>query len=277
MASSCASSPRTVGSLAPSRLPAASPTRRAPGQLENASGLDLGQPFTEPQDAGSRRGPAAADGVERPVSTARSRPRSTTTTTINRSTSASMSRAARGRDSPRPLLSGRCETGSPAHPESHQIPPLDPEHLEAHDADARPARPWKDVRALYQRENRLEARVSLESMKYDPATNTALPTLKIEAGPRILVNTIGAKISKGQLQRYIPIFEEHSVRASPCVEPRRKRFRTVRRGRSSIREIVSRTRLSLLPPSEGLVFGPSILAATMAQTVPAHFLRYLLG
>jgi outer membrane protein insertion porin family len=67
------------------------------------------------------------------------------------------------------------------------------------------------VRELYQRENRLEARVSLESMKYDPETNTALPTLQIDAGPRILVNTIGAKISKSKLQRYVPIFEEHSV------------------------------------------------------------------
>jgi outer membrane protein insertion porin family len=67
------------------------------------------------------------------------------------------------------------------------------------------------VRGLYQRENRLEARVSLESMKYQPETNTALPTLRIDAGPRILVNAIGAKISQGQLQHYVPIFEEHSV------------------------------------------------------------------
>jgi outer membrane protein assembly complex protein YaeT len=67
------------------------------------------------------------------------------------------------------------------------------------------------VRGLYQRQNRLEARVSLESMKYDAETNSALPTLQIEAGPRIMVNAIGAKISKGQLQHYVPIFEEHSV------------------------------------------------------------------
>ena len=67
------------------------------------------------------------------------------------------------------------------------------------------------VRALYQREDRLEARVSMESMKYDAELNTALPTLRIDAGPRIQVNAIGAKISKGQLQRYVPIFEEHAV------------------------------------------------------------------
>jgi outer membrane protein assembly complex protein YaeT len=67
------------------------------------------------------------------------------------------------------------------------------------------------VRGLYQHEKRLEAHVSLESMKYDAETNTAKPTLQIDAGPRILVNTIGAKISKGQLQHYVPIFEEHAV------------------------------------------------------------------
>jgi len=67
------------------------------------------------------------------------------------------------------------------------------------------------VRSLYQREDRLEARVSLESMKYDEAANTALPTLRIDAGPRIQVNAIGAKISKSQLERYVPIFEEHAV------------------------------------------------------------------
>jgi outer membrane protein assembly complex protein YaeT len=77
--------------------------------------------------------------------------------------------------------------------------------------DTRVRQGLDSVRQLYQREDRLEARVSLESMKYDPATNTALPTLRIESGPRIQVNAIGAKISKGLLQRYIPVFEEHAV------------------------------------------------------------------
>ena len=67
------------------------------------------------------------------------------------------------------------------------------------------------VRSLYQKEDRLEARVALESVKYDEQANTAQPTLQIDAGPKILVNTIGAKISKSKLQHYVPIFEEHSV------------------------------------------------------------------
>ena len=67
------------------------------------------------------------------------------------------------------------------------------------------------VRSLYLKDGRLEAKVSLESMKYDAGSNTALPTLRIDAGPRIEVHSIGAKISQSQLRRYVPIFEERTV------------------------------------------------------------------
>jgi outer membrane protein insertion porin family len=69
----------------------------------------------------------------------------------------------------------------------------------------------RGVRSLYEKENRLESRVTLESMKYDPEANSALPTLRVEAGPRIEVHTIGAKIPERKLRRYIPVFEEHAV------------------------------------------------------------------
>ncbi len=67
------------------------------------------------------------------------------------------------------------------------------------------------VRSLYLKDGRLEAKVLLDSMKYDLASNTALPTLRIDAGPHIEVHSIGAKISQRKLQRYIPIFEERTV------------------------------------------------------------------
>lgn len=67
------------------------------------------------------------------------------------------------------------------------------------------------VRSLYLKDGRLEARVSLESMKYDAESNAALPVLRIDAGPRIQVQTIGAKLSQGELRRYVPIFEERTV------------------------------------------------------------------
>jgi outer membrane protein insertion porin family len=67
------------------------------------------------------------------------------------------------------------------------------------------------VRKLYEKEDRLEARISLSSLNYDPETETALPRLTIEAGPRIEVRTIGANISQKNLQRLVPVFQEHTV------------------------------------------------------------------
>jgi outer membrane protein insertion porin family len=67
------------------------------------------------------------------------------------------------------------------------------------------------VRALYEKEDRLEAKVSLESMKFDPENESATPTLNIDAGPRIDVHAVGAKISQKNLRRYVPIFQEHAV------------------------------------------------------------------
>jgi outer membrane protein assembly complex protein YaeT len=67
------------------------------------------------------------------------------------------------------------------------------------------------VRALYAKDHRLEAKVTLEDVKYDAATNRAEPVLKIDPGPRIRLRGIGAKISESNLGHYVPIFEEHSV------------------------------------------------------------------
>ena len=67
------------------------------------------------------------------------------------------------------------------------------------------------VRSLYEKEQRLEARVTLEGVRYDAETRQAVPTLKIDAGPRIQVNPVGNKLSQRVLRRYVPIFEEHAI------------------------------------------------------------------
>jgi outer membrane protein insertion porin family len=74
------------------------------------------------------------------------------------------------------------------------------------------------VRSLYRKQNRLEAKVSLEGVKYDAETNIATPSLHIDAGPRIDVRAIGAKISDGQLRKYVPIYQEHAVDNDLLVE-----------------------------------------------------------
>ena len=67
------------------------------------------------------------------------------------------------------------------------------------------------VRSLYEKENRLEAKIALDSVQYDPETRSAVPTLNIDAGPRIEVHTIGTKVSQKNLQQFVPIYEEHAV------------------------------------------------------------------
>jgi outer membrane protein insertion porin family len=74
------------------------------------------------------------------------------------------------------------------------------------------------VRSILQKDNRLQGTVALESMKYDVDTNRATPTLRIESGPQIRVNTVGAKVSQSTLRRLIPIFEEHAVDHDLLVE-----------------------------------------------------------
>jgi outer membrane protein assembly complex protein YaeT len=74
------------------------------------------------------------------------------------------------------------------------------------------------VRSLYQKQDRLEAKVALQSTSYDAATNTAIPMFHIDAGPRISINTIGASISRGKLKSLVPVYEEHAVDNDLLVE-----------------------------------------------------------
>ena len=74
------------------------------------------------------------------------------------------------------------------------------------------------VRRLYQKEDRLQAKITLESIRYDPALNKAFPTFRIDAGPHIALNPIGANISQKKLQAFVPVFEEHSVDHDLLVE-----------------------------------------------------------
>jgi outer membrane protein assembly complex protein YaeT len=67
------------------------------------------------------------------------------------------------------------------------------------------------VRDLYQKQNRLEAKVTLEDVTYAAETNTATTALHIDAGPQIKISAFGAKISNRQLRKYVPVFQEHAV------------------------------------------------------------------
>jgi outer membrane protein insertion porin family len=92
---------------------------------------------------------------------------------------------------------------------------------------------WRHVTALqtrtgvqgvlgaYQKQDRLEARVELKSVDYDAKRRRVRPTLDITPGPRVKVKAVEAKVSNRLLQRYVPVFEEHSVDNDLLVEGKR--------------------------------------------------------
>jgi len=75
-----------------------------------------------------------------------------------------------------------------------------------------------NIRRKYEKQDRLEAKVALESIEYDSDTNRAQPTIEIDAGPRIQVRPVGAKISQKRLRQTIPIYEERAVDQELLVE-----------------------------------------------------------
>lgn len=84
-------------------------------------------------------------------------------------------------------------------------------------------RGWKDMdgrrvqravekmRDAYLKTEHLEATIRIASVDYDPKSITVTPHFLIHAGPSVFVKTEGAKISKGQLRRLLPIYQERTV------------------------------------------------------------------
>ncbi len=84
-------------------------------------------------------------------------------------------------------------------------------------------RKWRQVTAVltdkgvqgiekkYAKKGRLTATVNLSSLDYDPSTGNAKPVLDIDAGPKVTVKALEAKISQSKLRQYIPIYQEGTV------------------------------------------------------------------
>lgn len=67
------------------------------------------------------------------------------------------------------------------------------------------------VSRKYSKKDRLTATVTLTSLDYDPAKGGAKPTIDIQAGPRIIIKALEAKVSKKKLKQFVPVYEEGSV------------------------------------------------------------------
>jgi outer membrane protein insertion porin family len=75
-----------------------------------------------------------------------------------------------------------------------------------------------NIRSKYERQGRLEAKVSLKDIQYDSDTNRSQPSIDIQAGPQVQVHAVGAKVSQGKLRGLVPVFDEHTVDESLLIE-----------------------------------------------------------
>ena len=69
----------------------------------------------------------------------------------------------------------------------------------------------ENVHKQYQKKDRLQATVDLAGIEYDDRTNRARPTLNIDAGPKISLKPVEAKVSKGEMKKLVPIYEEGAI------------------------------------------------------------------
>ncbi len=76
---------------------------------------------------------------------------------------------------------------------------------------ARLTRALQRLRKRYQKQDRLEAQVTMTQRVYHPETNLLDYTFEINRGPVVDVKLEGAKLRRGLVKKYVPIFEESAV------------------------------------------------------------------
>jgi outer membrane protein assembly complex protein YaeT len=75
----------------------------------------------------------------------------------------------------------------------------------------RVTRALERLRKYYEKNQHLEAQVLLTSRQYHPETKQLDYVFQVEQGPTVNITTEGDGISKGQLKRLVPVYQENSV------------------------------------------------------------------
>ena len=78
-------------------------------------------------------------------------------------------------------------------------------------AAGRLTRALQRLRKHYQKQERLEAQVTLTQRQYHPESNTLDYTFDITRGPLVDVKVEGAKLRKGVIKKLVPVYEENAV------------------------------------------------------------------
>ena len=77
------------------------------------------------------------------------------------------------------------------------------------------------LRKRFQKQDHLEAQVSLTDRTYRPETNTVDFAFAIRPGPEVDIRVEGASVSSGVLKKYVPVYEENAVDEDLLNEGRR--------------------------------------------------------
>ncbi len=67
------------------------------------------------------------------------------------------------------------------------------------------------LRKKYQKQDRLLSQVAISSRTYRPETNTVDYAFDIQPGPRVEITVEGYKISRSQLRKSVPVYEENAL------------------------------------------------------------------
>ena len=67
------------------------------------------------------------------------------------------------------------------------------------------------LRKKYQKQDRLLSQVAISSRTYRPETNTVDYAFDIQPGPRVEITVEGFKISRSQLRKNVPVYEENAL------------------------------------------------------------------
>ncbi len=69
----------------------------------------------------------------------------------------------------------------------------------------------RNIRNKYVKNDRLTAGVTLEKREYLAAKNRVRTTIRADGGPKVQIVAEGAKVSKGDLKRYVPVYEAETL------------------------------------------------------------------
>jgi outer membrane protein insertion porin family len=75
----------------------------------------------------------------------------------------------------------------------------------------RVSRALERLRKKYQKQNRLLSQVTITNRNYLPASNTVDYAFDIQPGPRVEITVEGFKISRSQLRKNVPVYEENAL------------------------------------------------------------------